>query len=911
MVFTKEPKMNPSTSIQTGSRVFHPDHLEYGFGIVRLIDDNLLDEQRTFQVAFDWIPGLTSMPESVIRLASAIQSGAIIEAHEWGSAEDFQRRMATALAMAENSRTGVFIRSFTTPLPHQAFLLEKIVAHRRFGHVIADDVGMGKTIEAGLIIATLRQQDPRARILVLCPAGVVLQWQDEMSEHFGLEFSVAGRDFKADHAQSWKSHNLILGSLDTLKQDRLREMLKQIPGFDLVVCDEAHRLTAKREFFNNELIRTQNYRFVEWLIQERIVQWEEKSDGTPRSPRLLMLTATPHQGDDLRFAYLLQLARPDQVEAETAAVPSGMLSDVSVLEECITRTAKRRAVDWAGNSIFKGHESRTMDVSITDDEREVLEALTRYVLVEMQFAAQGRGDQLVRALAMHTFQKIAASSWAALESALQNRLFGSGNAEDEFEESASLGQEFAFSGDSREQAALTNLLTRIRALTANSKWNSFSELVTPGNGFRDEGDRILIFTQYRRTQEWLAEKLTELGEKIAVIHGGLSLDERKRQRAYFESSGTMMISTEAGSEGANLHRKCHLEINYDLPWNPMRLLQRIGRLDRYGQKHIVRVANLRAPLSWDSQISAKIAVKLDAVQASMGQVADEDYRAMILGEVHEAINVTQVMQQADWGKNAHAVDSAVDEAVQRLLSRRSALDQLFRESMGMPEDYGGPAPALTPEDFRQAFTWAAAGQGTMLRETRTSDKRFLRGVYHFTLPEAFRGGLRASRECYLVFDRERFAEVRNETLGRARGQEITPSLAGFGDSVTDWFFRSGLQAGQSRSIFTLRRPSGHHDQSAWWVAFAARWKQSAGWSGPDAILAFALRSDGSVIQPITTTEIFSTLRVVEAAAPALAYLPSIEAAQSVCRSELRAVLPQGVDTRHLALFPIAVVQWNA
>ena len=284
---------------------------------------------------------------------------------------------------------------------------------------------------------------------------------------------------------------------------------------------------------------------------------------------------------------------------------------------------------------------------------------------------------------------------------------------------------------------------------------------------------------------------------------------------------------------------------------------------------------------------------------------------MILGEVHEAINVTQVMQQADWGKNAHAIDSAVDEAVQRLLSRRSALDQLFRESMGMPEDYGGPAPALTPEDFRQAFTWAAAGQGTMLRETRTSDNRFLRGVYHFTLPEAFRGGLRASRECYLVFDRERFAEVRNETLGRARGQEITPSLAGFGDSVTDWFFRSGLQAGQSRSIFTLRRPSGHQDQSAWWVVFAARWKQSAGWSGPDAILAFALRPDGSVIQPITTTEIFTTLRVVEAAAPALAYLPSMEAAQSVCRSELRAVLPQGVDTRHLALFPIAVVQWNA
>ena len=895
--------------IQLNDRVFHPDHPEYGFGNVRLIEDNLLDDQRNCQVAFDWIPGLTSATESILQTALKIETGTAIPPNEWGSTEDLQRRLGSAFAMAENSRTGAFIRSFTTPLPHQAFLLDKIVSHNRFGHVIADDVGMGKTIEAGLIIATLRQQNPRSRILVLCPAGVVLQWQDEMEEHFGLAFSIAGRDFKAEHLASWSNNALILASLDTLKQDRHRDVLKQVPPFDLVVSDEAHRLTAKREFLTNELYRTQNYRFIEWLSQEKAVNWVERSDGTPRSPRLLLLTATPHQGDDLRFAYLLQLARPDQIDAESAVEHGGALSDAAVLEECITRTAKKRAVDWSGRSIFKGHESRTLDIDLKEEEQAVLADLTRYVLQEMRFAPQSRGDQLVRALALHTFQKIAASSWAALESAMRNRLNGDLRTSDEFAEEGSMGQEFSFVGDQAEQLAIRFLLARIESLPVNSKWDRFADLVSPGKGFREEGERILIFTQYRRTQEWLAERLTERGERVAIIHGGLNLDERKRQRAFFESDGTILISTEAGSEGANLHRKCHLEINYDLPWNPMRLLQRIGRLDRYGQKHIVRVVNLRAPLSWDSEISVKIATKLDSVQASMGQVADEDYSTMILGQVHEAIDVAEVMRNSNWGKDAQVIDAAVDDAVQRILSRKSALDQLFRDSMGMPEDFDNSAPAMASEDFRQAFAWVAGGHNVMLRQTRTSENRLLRGVYHFTLPEAFRGGLKASREAYLVFDREVFAEVRGEVLGTARGQEIKPSLAGFGDPVTDWFFRTGLRAQENRSVFSLRRNPDATDRGSWWIAYGARWKQSANWSGPDAVFTFSIDAEGSVLGQISTEVAFSMLRSANPGAPVAVSLPRLEGVWGAARSELRATIAQGIDTRHLALFPIGLIQW--
>jgi superfamily II DNA or RNA helicase len=900
--------MSAPKNIQNGTRVHHPEHPEYGFGTVKLIEDNILDDQSTCQVAYEWIPGLTSVPEASLRPALPMESGGEIPIEEWGAVSDLQSRLGSALVMAENSRTGAFIRSFTTPLPHQAFLLEKIIVHNRFGHVLADDVGMGKTIEAGLIIAAIRQQNPRARILVLAPAGVVLQWQDEMEEHFGLDFSIVGRDFNPKSLQNWKNHSLFLASLDTLKQPRHRDLLKQIQPFDLVVCDEAHRLTARREFLSNDLYRTQNYRFIEWLTSEHVVHWILQGDGAPRSPRLLMLTATPHQGDDLRFAYLLQLARPDQIEAETAVEPGGALSQQGIMEECITRTAKKRAVDWSGKSIFMGHESRTMDVDLQDDEREVLDALTRYVLQGMQF--ENGGTPLVRALALHTFQKIAASSWAALEKAMHNRLSGDQDTVDEFSQEESTGSEFVFEGGEDERIAIRSLLTQIEGLKENTKWNLFSQLMSGGSGFREKGDKVLIFTQYRRTQEWLAERLEAQGETISLIHGSLDLDERKRQRALFESVATVLISTEAGSEGANLHRKCHLEINYDQPWNPMRLLQRIGRLDRYGQKHLVKVVNLRAPSSWDAEVSAKIATKIESVQASMGQVADEDYRSMILGEVHEAVNVPGIMREAKWDLKSKTVDVAVDEAVQSILSRKTALDQLFRDSIGMPENFGRSATALGAEDFRKAFAWAASAQDIQLKETRTSDQRFLKGVYHFTLPTAFRGGMRPSNEVYLVFDREIFADVRGEVLGSARGQEIKPSLAGFGDTVTNWFFKTGLHAQPARTTFSIQRQGSIPAPEEWWITWAARWKQSDGWSGPDALFTCAIDESGAVSRLVDTEEVFNALQSAEPGKTTQEPLANLSPSKTAAQAALRSQLPKGIDALHLVLFPFTLIRWR-
>lgn len=902
--------------LHPSDRVYHPEHPEYGYGLVRLVEESVLSDERICHVAFEWVPGLVAVAEGALEAAPKLEGGRGIGADEWGTVDDLRRRLGAALVMAENSKSAAFIRAFTMPLPHQAFLLEKILAYGRFGHVIADDVGMGKTIEAGLIIASLRQRNPKCRVLVLCPAGLVLQWQDEMDEHFGMAFSAAGRDFTADRPANWDSHTLVLASLDTLKQERLRATLKSAPPFDLVVCDEGHRLTARREFLSNDLYRTQNYRFVEWLVTEHVVDWEVKGDGVPRSPRLLLLTGTPHQGDDLRFAYLLQLVRPDIVDAEAAVAKEGGggIADPALLEECVTRTAKKRAVDWDGKSIFLGHETRTLNVPLTVKEKEALRRLARYVQEEMVFK-ETRGEALVRALAMHTYQKIAASSWAALEMALSTRLKKAGGGlsskSQDSEAAASMGEEFEFLGGSFEAAALESVLQAVRNIEVDSKWQEFTNLIQPGGVFREEGDRILIFTQYRVTQSWLKTQLEASGEKVMQIHGGLSLDERKAQRIAFETEGTVLISTEAGSEGANLHRKCHLMVNYDLPWNPMRLLQRIGRLDRYGQKHKVKVANLRAPESWDTMISLKIEAKLAAVQASMGLIADEDYRGMILGGIHEAISVPEIMKASAWGADDKAVDFAVDAAVQEILSRKSSFDNLFRESLGMPEGFGQGSPKLSAEAFRQAFAWAAAGHGVALRETRTSENKFLKGVYHFTLPEAFRGGLRPSRDCHLVFDRELFSEVRNENLGRVRGQEIKPTLAGFGDSVTDWFFRSSLRATGGSCCFAVPRPKGISDNISWWIVFTARWKGGTGWACPDLVVICALDGSGNMITTVPASEAFQILQAVESKPPTelSAIIPDLNNASRSCKHTLREEVPPKLDGGMLALSTLCLVHF--
>lgn len=905
---------------QPNTRVIHRAHPEYGFGVVRYVEEDALGETR-LQVAFDHLDPLQGLrPEEVEPVGDPLEDAA---AGRWGDVAAFKRKLAAGLVLGEHNLTSCFTRSVVQPLPHQVHVLDRVVSGNRFGHVLADDVGLGKTIEAGLIITSLLRREPPQRILIVCPAGLALQWQDELEDHFNLHFSILGTNFDGRHPASWRSQTAVIAPIDRIKREEYRVLLQQVGTFDLVICDEAHRLTARRNAITNDLEKTVNYRLFEFLVQSRLIRHVENPDRTPRSPRLLLLSGTPHQGDDERFLRLLHLARPDLFQPDERGVEAQLTRDS--LAETLTRTPKSRAVDWEGRKLFKGHDATTIEVPWTPEELEVSRLLTQYILKSLDNARGGdRSFALVVELVMHTFHKIAASSWRALEAALTRRAEGlqshqqsltnllqlEDDGEDERRDFAKPLQKFF----ADEQALLDTLLARIRALIRDSKWASCADLLQQIEA-HEPGAKVLFFTQYRATQDYLCERLAELfsDAKVEVIHGDTPPEERREARRRFERESRFLVSTEAGGEGINLQRACHIMVNYDLPWNPMRLQQRIGRLDRYGQSRRVQVFNLRVPESWDARILQRITERVAVVQRTMSLAGlNEDYREMLLGEVAERMDPTNLFSRAMRGEDVP--DATVDGWIYDAARSVDRLRELLGDAGGFSGDPSPLRPTLTAEDFKLAFALALERHGLRLQETRNSANQFVPGVFHFRLPDAFRDPFfRPERTCHVVFDREVFQRVRDEDLGQVRGQPIRPVLAGFGEPVTDWLFLSAFEARPGESAFALRAGKDWPHGEGWLLVFALRWLgQARRLSAPDGLVA-VFCDQKAISRMLNTGELVLLAKQAEAveppAHPDLGGLPEIAAAskqaQQVLRERVRNREPTAQSAAGLSLLMVA------
>jgi superfamily II DNA or RNA helicase len=814
----------------TGSRVIHRSHAEYGFGTIKYDEEDVLGERR-LQVIFDHVDTLVEVsPEQVELVGTPLEDAA---SGKWGDLATLQRRLLTALVISENNATSAFIKTTTRPLPHQVSVLDKILSADRFGHLCADDVGLGKTIEAGFLITSIMTGPRPKRVLVVCPAGVALQWQDEMEEHFSLHFSVLGIDFKGSAAIQWKNHPLIIAPIDRLKLTHFEPVVREAGPFDLVICDEAHRLNASRNRLTKELQKTKSYRLFERLVSEKTIDFVNAA-GAPRSPRLIFLSATPHQGDDLRFLYLLNLLRPDLFPVDGEDVS---LLQPERLRETVTRTPKAVAHDWEGKPIFKGHTSQTLDVPWIVEETEISRLLTHYIRQSLSSsAASGKPNALVIELVMHTFHKIAASSWRALQTTLEQRvqmLEGARVTAPALEEWVSdpdyevevseEGFEKAFFA--QEASTLRKILGQLGNLSRDSKWDRCRELLVSLNN-EQPGCKVLFFTQFRATQSYLREQLLTLfpGCGVELVNGDVPLIERRQARKRFESSSRFMVSTEAGGEGVNLQRACHLMVNYDLPWNPMRMQQRIGRLDRYGQRKRVSVFNLRVPESWDARISTRIEERLEVIQKTMGHVVASDienYREMILGQVAERIEPTNAFREHVHGREIRTED--VDRFLKDAIASMERLKSRVGDSLAPEADPARFKPTLSSEQFRESYAAALRGLKLTLQESRNSQQQFLHGVYHFTLPPEFRDSrIRSSREFYVVFDRELFQKTRDEDLGTVKGQPIKVNLAGFGESFTDWLFQSATSARRDTSAFHLTAPTKWEHGPGWLAVYALR-----------------------------------------------------------------------------------------
>jgi superfamily II DNA or RNA helicase len=610
--------------------------------------------------------------------------------HQTGQHPDHAERarlriLANALRIW-NSNTGAFGRLDIDPLPHQLDVARKVVTSAQPRWLIADDVGLGKTIEVGLILHALSQRNRCRRVLIICPSSLTKQWKDEMWGRFGRLFEIYNRDFFPEHSEAMKLRDNVIISLDLAKRPEHLAMLDAAGGWDAIIFDEAHRL-GKSETGE----QTERYALARAL--------QDKAHA------FLLLTATPHQGKTKRFAALLELVRPD-----LAADIASLSMNPEIVSEIIIRNRKSAVTDAEGRLIFRGHDTRRFSVSPSPEMKRANAALVQYLQEGYRAGDSSANKTLGRAIGfvMTTYRKLASSSLAAIERALERRLERldgvdrtsdpSLPAEEDLEERDDLSEIGtirslgAFFEDEREQ--VRNVLAGVQAArTTDTKRDLFvGQILRP---LLDQGESLLVFTEYRATQDYLRETIAAALPDVACvgINGSMTLDEKTQAvRAFNSGNARVLISTEAGGEGLNLQETCHVMVNYDLPWNPSRLVQRIGRLYRYGQKKRVQVLNLQSDDGFDNAALGLMLDRVTTIAADMAVVAGDGKEALaadILGEILSNIDMGEILERAQSMKFEQTQED-IEAAIARAREARVAeADILQYASVSQTQVNGG------------------------------------------------------------------------------------------------------------------------------------------------------------------------------------------------------------------------------
>lgn len=596
-----------------------------------------------------------------------------------GDAEHLRLRCLAYALDLWNENTGALSHLDIDPLPHQIHLVHQILASGNLNWLIADDVGLGKTIEVGLLLAALQRRSVFRRILIVTPAGLTRQWKDELHYKFAMsDFQIYGVDFEVNDARHWRLYNHVIGSIDRFKANEHKESLLSADPWDIVIFDEAHRLSRR--------------------------QWGRKFDASDRfqlaaalrcrTDSMLLLSATPHQGMQDKFQAILELIRPE-FRDEIEQFPL----NTEILHEMVIRNRKADVTDAAGNFIFKGKRTHAIEVETGQEARDFDHSLRRY-LKRGYAASRERGRSGIPiGFVMTVYRKLAASSAAAIHRALGRRLVHLrdehrqlGYADEAPDERFEGEWEEHYTGDIHEFfegeiVMLEKLLVEAESLAkSDQKIALFIDGLLQAVLSANTEEKILIFTEYRATQECLADALTaRFGpEKVNLIHGSQDMVERTGEIVRFEDQGQFLISTEAGGEGINLQRRCHVMVNFDLPWNPMRLVQRIGRLYRYGQDKQVIVFNVHAPQTLDAEIMEIMYARINQVVNDMAVIGDEYNENLaedILGELTNMLDVEDVLEKAI-DRGITRTRERIDDALARARAATEKQRELFEHVRG-------------------------------------------------------------------------------------------------------------------------------------------------------------------------------------------------------------------------------------
>ena len=663
-------------------------------------------------------------------------------------AEKFRLKTLAHALELWNENTGALSNMEIDPLPHQIHLVHHILASGNLNWMIADDVGLGKTIETGMLLSALKQRGVLNRVLLVTPAGLTKQWQDELNYKFKMgEFQIYGEDFTINNARHWKMYDHVIASIDRLKDQSHLEMLQASGSWDIIIFDEAHRLSRRQ--YGLKLDMSQRFQLAARLRQ--------------MTDALLLLTATPHQGMQDKFQALLELLHPERKdEIDTLALNPEIISDM------IFRNNKADVTDAEGNFIFKGKQTHAVQVPISDDMKEFDRKLQQYLRQGYSASAamgnQGRAIGFV----MTVYRKLAASSIAAIHNALINRKSKLQKRYiEEMEDRTGENQDLRFSGEWEESQLgsaneffegelelLDELMSSSDKLKHHdAKLESFIETLISKIHASNRKEKILVFTEYKTTQAYLKHALEEAfgTDTVDLINGSMPHSERQRSIDNFEESGRFLISTEAGGEGINLQRKCHIMVNYDLPWNPMRLVQRIGRLYRYGQKKPVVIFNMHSPDTADAQVINLMYTRIAQVVQDMAGVSNEFNDRLqedIVGEISDLLDIDDILENA-LTDGITRTKERIEEALEKAKSATRIQRELFDHAASFDPGEIKEELAISIEHL-QAFAKGMFEQlGVEIVETTHEEK-----VWHIRLPEELMGNLGTGRSRYEVtFDR--------------------------------------------------------------------------------------------------------------------------------------------------------------
>lgn len=639
------------------------------------------------------------------------------------------------------------------PLPHQiTAVYESMLPRQPLRYLLADDPGAGKTIMAGLFIRELLMRADARRILIVAPGSLIEQWQDEMFEKFGLNFSLFSRE-QIDQSRTgnpFEDSDLLIARLDQLSRNEDVQEKLQNSQWDLVVVDEAHKLSAT--WYGSKINETKRFKLGKVL-------------GSI-TRHFLLMTATPHNGKEEDFQLFLSLLDTDRFYGKFR--DGAHKVDVSDL---MRRMVKEDLLKFDGTPLFPERRAYTVNYKLSDKEAALYTSVTDYVKEEMN-----KADRLIDGsrkgtvgFALTSLQRRLASSPEAIYQSLKRRhhrlkqrvqeemLHNRGgaviaetlqipedpddlNAEEQETVETEIVDEATAAQTIQELESeiiiLEGLEEQARQVVYSGqdrKWDELSKILQNTPEMHAAGGRqrkLIIFSEHRDTLNYLAVKIRGLigsEEAVAIIHGGIKREERRKVQELFRNdpSVRILIATDAAGEGVNL-QNANLMVNYDLPWNPNRLEQRFGRIHRIGQTSVCHLWSIVACETREGDVFRRLFEKLEVERRALGgRVFD------ILGEVFEERSLRDLLIEAiRYGEDPEVktrllkkIEGALDtEHLKTIISRNALCQEVMDENrlFAIKEEMEkAEARKLQPYFIRSFFNQAFQKMGGVLRPRET------------------------------------------------------------------------------------------------------------------------------------------------------------------------------------------------